>query len=151
VIDVRAAVTRSGAGTRGQHKRFAYQEVALPPGGAEPHLTTTRHIGSRIMARPSPRQRKTIGRVMHEFSHGELKSGRSGKGGKVKSRKQAIAIALKEGGASRYESDKEVRDRQGPPPSRRPPETTTIRRGKALILSISPHQNKDVRSGDSVS
>lgn len=49
-------------------------------------------------------QRKTTGRVMHEFAHGELKSGRNGKGGKVKSRRQAIAIALKEAGASKYES-----------------------------------------------
>jgi hypothetical protein len=33
---------------------------------------------------------------MHEFKHGELKSGPGGKGGKVKSRKQAIAIGLSE-------------------------------------------------------
>ena len=46
------------------------------------------------MAKSTPRQRKTAGRVMHEFKHGELKSGRGGKGGKVKSRKQAIAIGL---------------------------------------------------------
>jgi uncharacterized protein DUF6496 len=52
----------------------------------------------------SPSQRKTMGRVMHEYAHGELKSGRSGKSGKVKSRRQAIAIALKEAGASKYES-----------------------------------------------
>jgi Family of unknown function (DUF6496) len=56
------------------------------------------------MPRTSPRQRKTTGRVMHEFKHGELKSGRGGKGGKVKSRRQAVAIALKEAGASKYES-----------------------------------------------
>jgi hypothetical protein len=56
------------------------------------------------MAKASPRQRKTAGRVMHEFKHGELKSGRGGRGGKVKSRKQAIAIALKESGESKYES-----------------------------------------------
>ena len=56
------------------------------------------------MPRTSPRQRKTTGRVMHEYKHGELKSGR---GGKVKSRKQAIAIALKESGASKYESKRE--------------------------------------------
>jgi Family of unknown function (DUF6496) len=55
------------------------------------------------MAKTTLRQRKTTGRVMHEFKHGELKSGRAGKGGKVKSRRQAIAIALKEAGASRYE------------------------------------------------
>jgi hypothetical protein len=55
----------------------------------------------KTMARESMAQRKTAGRVMHEFKHGELKSG---KGGKVKSRGQAIAIALKEAGASRSES-----------------------------------------------
>src|SRR5438128_12618961 len=59
------------------------------------------------MPTPSPRQRKTTGRVMHEFKHGELKSGPGGKGGKVKNRRQAIAIALKEAGASKYESEKE--------------------------------------------
>jgi hypothetical protein len=57
------------------------------------------------MAKSTPSQRKTAGRVMHEFKHGELKSGRGG--GKVKSRKQAIAIALNESGASKYESKDE--------------------------------------------
>jgi hypothetical protein len=61
------------------------------------------------MPRASPRQRKTTGRVMHEFKHGELKSGPRGRGGKVKSRRQAIAIALKEAGASKYESASENR------------------------------------------
>ncbi len=59
------------------------------------------------MPQTSPRQRKTTGRVMHEFKHGELRSGRGGKGGKVKSRRQAIAVALKEAGASKYESTSE--------------------------------------------
>ncbi len=59
------------------------------------------------MAKTSPRQRKTEGRVMHEFAHGELKSGPGGKGGKVTSRKQAIAIALSEAGASKYESKRQ--------------------------------------------
>ncbi len=56
------------------------------------------------MAKTSSRQRKTTGRVMHEFKHGELESGPAGKGGKVKSRRQAIAIALNEAGASKYQS-----------------------------------------------
>src|SRR3954471_1494939 len=60
-------------------------------------------------AKSTPRQRKTEGRVMHEFKHGELKSGPDGKGGKVKRRKQAIAIALKEAGASKYESESKNR------------------------------------------
>ena len=48
------------------------------------------------MAKSTPSQRKTAGRVTHEFKYGELKSGSGGKGGKVKSRKQAIAIGLSE-------------------------------------------------------
>ncbi len=50
------------------------------------------------------RQKRITGRVMHEFKHGVWKSGRGGKGGKVKSRRQAIAIAQKEAGDSRDES-----------------------------------------------
>jgi hypothetical protein len=65
------------------------------------------------MAKTSTGQRKTAGRVMHEFKHGELKSGKSGKAGKVKSRKQAIAIALSESGASRYASAKENKKNLG--------------------------------------
>ena len=53
------------------------------------------------MPSPSPSQRKTVGRVMHEYAHGEL---RSGKGSKVRSRKQAIAIALTEAGESKHET-----------------------------------------------
>jgi Family of unknown function (DUF6496) len=52
------------------------------------------------------RQKRITGRVMHEFKHGELKSGPGGKGGPVKSRRQAIAIALEEAGVSKYESGK---------------------------------------------
>ncbi len=63
-------------------------------------------------AKTSPRQRKSIGRVMHEYAHGELKSGRSGKGGKVKSRRQAIAIALNEAGASKYNSSRKNRSNE---------------------------------------
>ena len=59
------------------------------------------------MAKESMSQRKTMGRVMHEYAHGELKSGPHGKGGKVKSRRQAIAIALNEAGASKYQSKRE--------------------------------------------
>ena len=45
-----------------------------------------------------PKSKRTVknkmGKVMHEYKHHELKSGRSGKG--VKNRKQAIAIGLSE-------------------------------------------------------
>ena len=39
---------------------------------------------------------KTIASAMRRKKHGTLKSGRGGKGGTVKSRKQAIAIGLSE-------------------------------------------------------
>jgi Family of unknown function (DUF6496) len=39
---------------------------------------------------------KDVEREMHKFKRGTLKSGKGGKGGKVKSRKQAIAIGLSE-------------------------------------------------------
>jgi hypothetical protein len=52
----------------------------------------------------SPAQKETVERVMHEFKHGELKTARGQR--KVKNRRQAIAIALNEAGASRYESPK---------------------------------------------
>ncbi|MBO0734143.1 MAG: hypothetical protein J2P49_07480, partial [Methylocapsa sp.] len=55
---------------------------------------------------------RTMGRVMHEFKHGELKRGPGGKAGKVKSPRQAVAIALKEAGASKYQSKSEnIRNR----------------------------------------
>lgn len=50
------------------------------------------------MPKETPAQTETVERVMHEFKHGELKSG--GNGAKVKSRRQAIAIALHEAGAT---------------------------------------------------
>ncbi len=44
----------------------------------------------------SSKGKSKVKKVMHEYKHGELKSGKKGKGGKVKSRKQAIAIGLSE-------------------------------------------------------
>ncbi len=41
-----------------------------------------------------PKATKKVAKVMHEWKHGTLKSGKSGK--KVKSRKQAIAIGISE-------------------------------------------------------
>ncbi len=47
-------------------------------------------------------KQKKIGKVMREFKKGELPIGKSKK--KVKSRKQAIAIALSEAGLSKNRS-----------------------------------------------
>ena len=45
-----------------------------------------------------------VEKVMHEYKHGELKSGKGGKGGNVKSRKQAIANWTKRSETSRSKS-----------------------------------------------
>jgi hypothetical protein len=55
--------------------------------------------------RESEPQKETVEQVMHEFKHGELRSGTSGQ--KVKNRKQAVAIALSEAGASNQQTPKE--------------------------------------------
>ncbi len=48
------------------------------------------------MPKQSSAQKKKIEKVMNEYKEGTLKSGKDGKGGKAKSRKQAIAIAMHE-------------------------------------------------------
>lgn len=53
----------------------------------------------------TPAQRETVERVMHEFKHGELKTARGTR--KVKNPKQAVAIALSEAGASKYDTPAE--------------------------------------------
>ena len=55
------------------------------------------------MAKYSKKAQEKIETVMHEFKLGKLKSGKDGKGGRVKSRKQAIAIGISE---ARHEGDK---------------------------------------------
>lgn len=58
------------------------------------------------MPKESKGQKDTVGRVMHEYKHGELETG-TGKA--VKSRRQAVAIALHEAGATNQESPKKNR------------------------------------------
>lgn len=58
------------------------------------------------MAKQSEPQKRTVERVMHEYKHGELESG---SGRKVRKRRQAVAIALSEAGASDQESPRENR------------------------------------------
>lgn len=56
----------------------------------------------------NPEQQATVRRVMHEYKHGELERSR---GGKVRNRRQAVAIALSEAGASNQQSPQENRRR----------------------------------------
>jgi len=55
------------------------------------------------MTKYSRKAQDKIETVMHEFKLGELKSGKDGIGGIVKSRKQAIAIGISE---ARHGGDK---------------------------------------------
>ncbi|HEV2304759.1 MAG TPA: DUF6496 domain-containing protein [Candidatus Acidoferrales bacterium] len=48
------------------------------------------------MAKYGKGAQRSVKRAMHKKKRGTLKSGKGGKGGKVKSRKQAIAIGLSE-------------------------------------------------------
>ena len=61
-----------------------------------------------MASKQSKGQKATVERVMHEFKEGELETG---SGAKVKSRKQAIAIALSEAGSSNQQSPKENKAR----------------------------------------
>ena len=63
-----------------------------------------------MATRQTPEQQETVERVMHEFKHGELET--SG-GRKVRNPKQAIAIALREAGASRDETPAKNRENLG--------------------------------------
>jgi hypothetical protein len=56
----------------------------------------------------SKEQKETVERVMHEFKHGELRI--RGSGPKVRNPKQAIAIALREAGASDQETPAKNRE-----------------------------------------
>jgi len=98
---------RSRRNTSRRRTTLTRIRVLEPPDGYNVSRKMPSYTSEVAMPKPSPRQRKTMGRVMHEFKHGELKSGPGGKAGKVKSRRQAIAVALKEAGASKYESESE--------------------------------------------
>jgi Family of unknown function (DUF6496) len=58
------------------------------------------------VAKQDSEQKKTVERVMHEWKHGELENSR---GGKVRNRRQAVAIALSESGASNQQSPRQNR------------------------------------------
>jgi len=67
------------------------------------HLKCCKNATVQTMAKKPTKAEKKIGKVMKEYKEGTLHSGKpgKGKGPTVKSRKQAIAIALSEAGKAR--------------------------------------------------
>jgi hypothetical protein len=92
-IRVQAVVVRNGRGAQ-----------AANPAGA---LDVLRGSGGEPMPKQSKAQKETVECVMHEFKEGELESG---SGAKVRDRRQAIAIALREAGSSNRASPAENRE-----------------------------------------
>ena len=61
----------------------------------------------------SKKASKKVERAMDEMKKGTLRSGKGGKGGKVKSRKQAIAIGLSEARAKGKKVPKKAKSKKG--------------------------------------
>jgi hypothetical protein len=53
-------------------------------------------LEEKLMAKSSNTARKSVKSAMHRKKKGTLRSGKAGRGGRVKSKKQAIAIGLSE-------------------------------------------------------
>jgi len=66
------------------------------------------------MARYSRSAGKDVARAMRKRKHGTLKRGKKGHGGKVKSRKQAIAIGLSEARKKGKKVPRKSKSKSGP-------------------------------------
>lgn len=73
---------------------------------ALPHYFMRGEYGDSPMPKSGESKDEVVERVMHEYKSGDLKSG---SGDTVKSRKQAVAIALSESGQSKFKSKAENR------------------------------------------
>jgi hypothetical protein len=102
------AVLRNARKTRARRARFrgtaarnlkTHDTLLSPVSGAGSLPTSTvgyqeAHMAKKRKRKYSRSAGKEVEREMHRYKRGKAKSGKGGKGGKVKSRKQAIAIAL---------------------------------------------------------
>ena len=67
---------------------------------ASSRTSSSRSASSRAAPRTKAAKQAKVHKVMKEFKDGALKSGNAGHGGKVKTRAQAVAIAMHESGQS---------------------------------------------------
>ena len=78
---------------------------------------------------------KKVEKALHERKEGKLKSGPGGKGGKVKSRKQAIAIGLSE---ARAEGKKVPKPKKKFIPREKAPKKVAAAEGEAAPAAGAP-------------
>ena len=104
-----AARTTTRKKTTGRKKTTARKKPAAPKKTTPVKKTATpkKAAGSKKTAAPKKTARKygaaaqeSVREEMHEFERGTARSGPGGKGGKVKSRQQAIAVGLSEARAA---------------------------------------------------
>ena len=84
------------------------------------------------MPTTTPRQRKTTGRVMHEFKHGELKSGRGGKGARSRAAARRSPLRSK---------------RPALPGMRAPRQTSEISQNRSARKCADRHTNRKRKGG----
>jgi hypothetical protein len=89
------------------------------------------------MARYGSKSRSTVKSAMHRMKAGKLKSGKGGKGGTVKSRKQAIAIGLNEAREKGAKVPKASRSRRHASTGSSTRKSTTSRRSSSRGTSHS--------------
>src|SRR5271168_2404715 len=82
---------RSPSGSTTRQLRKPAERPVLQGAGRHPT-----HLKGETMAKYGEAAAKSVKSAMHREKKGTLKSGKGGKGGKVTSRKQAIAIGLSE-------------------------------------------------------
>jgi Family of unknown function (DUF6496) len=86
----------SAGAARAGEERFGDERVCWSSGFLLQEIGPVEEQMVKRRRKYSPSVSKDVAREMRAFERGTARSGRGGKGGKVKSRKQAIAIALSE-------------------------------------------------------
>jgi hypothetical protein len=78
------------------HRRIAADPISLKEAVAPRALAKSKTNEEKNMARYGKAAGKSVKSAMHRRKSGTLRSGKAGHAGRVKSRKQAIAIGLSE-------------------------------------------------------
>lgn len=99
------------------------------------------------MAKYGKKTQEHVEDTMHKMKRGKLKSGRAGKGGTVKSKKQAIAIALSESREKGYKLPPQKSEAKNT--AAKKPAATKKRRKAAKKSSASKSRSSSTRKNSS--